>query len=306
MDHLNLNQLRTLRTLLEERNLTKAAEKLLLTQSAISKQLSQLRTYFSDPLLIREGNIYWLSVTAEELLPKLQRILLDIDNLTENSQFRPEDGHRTFRFASTDYVAQFIFPKIAKRLASEAPNIDFVYEMMQPEWMYQISKLNLDLVCLSNPSRPENVHAIALGDDASVCMMAQDHPLTREDKLTLDKMLEFPFALISSGGDKSSFFDRYIEARKRRRRIAIQVPFFSAAFEIVAGGDALLIVPEHIAIKAQERHSTTYKSLPFEAMHNRYQLCWHEIHHKDNAHAWLRALIAEEIKSSLYTPSLKR
>lgn len=302
MERLNLNQLRTLRTLLEERNLTKAADKLLLTQSAISKQLSQLRNYFADQLLIREGNVYWLTAKSEELLPKLQRILLDIDSLTEDSQFRPEDCHRQFRFACTDYVAQYIFPTIARRLAEEAPNIDFIYEMMQPEWIFQMSKLHLDFVSVYTRETPENVHAIPLGEDHSVCLMAKHHPLTSEDNPTLDMLLDYPFALINSGSDKSSFFDRYIETQKKRRRISIQVPFFSAAFEVVAGGEALLIIPEHIAIKAQEHYATTYRPLPFSSPSNQYQLCWHAIHQKDNAHAWMRSLIAEEIKASLHSP----
>lgn len=302
MERLNLNQLLTLRILLEERNLTRAADKLFLTQSAISKQLSQLRSYFNDPLLIREGNVYWLSVKAEMLLPRLQRILSDIDALTENGDFNPRDCRRQFRFASTDYVAQFIFPAIAKRLAFEAPHVDVVYEMMKPEWMHQLGKLHLDFVCLSNPSQPDNVHAIPLGRDQSVCMMARNHPLASVGHLSLDMLLDYPFVLISSGGDKDSFFDRHLEAKKLRRRVAIEVPFFSAAFEIVAGGDFLLIVSEHVAIKAQERYAMTYRQLPFDSPANCYQLCWHGIHHKDEAHVWMRSLISDEIRGSLYSP----
>lgn len=304
MERLNLNQLLTLRILLEERNLTRAADKLFLTQSAISKQLSQLRTYFNDPLLIREGNVYWLSVKAEALLPKLQRILTDIDSLTQTSEFRPHECRRQFRFASTDYVAQFHFPAIAKRLTYEAPHVDVVYEMMKPEWMGQLGKLHLDFVCLANPTLPENVHSVPLGGDRSVCLMADNHPLSRIENLTLEALLDYPFVLITSGGDKDRFFDRTLEANKLTRRVALVVPFFSAAFEIVSGGDFLLIVSEHVAVKAQQRYATTYRSLPMPPHNNCYQLCWHAIHHKDEAHGWMRNLIAEEIGAVLSSPHI--
>ncbi len=302
MERLNLNQLLTLRIMLEERNLSRAADKLFLTQSAISKQLSQLRSYFNDPLLIREGNVYWLSVKAEMLLPKLQRILSDIDSLTETSEFRPHDCRRQFRFASTDYVAQFIFPAIAKRLTYEAPLVDVAYELMKPEWMGQLGKLHLDFVCLSNPTLSENVHSVPLGGDRSVCVMADNHPLAAVDSLTLDGLLDYPFVLINSGGDKDRFFDGLLEAQKLSRRVALEVPFFSASFEIVAGGDFLLIVSEHVAIKAQQRYAVTYRPLPMPTHNNCYQLCWHAIHHKDEAHAWMRNLIAEEISGALASP----
>lgn len=300
MNRLNLNQLRTLHTLLEERNLTKAANRLLLTQSAISKQLSQLRDYFDDPLLIREGNFYWLSARAEEILPKLQHILAGIDSLNEDDQFNPAECKRQFRFACTDYVAQFIFPRIVQRLAREAPDIDIAYEMMKPEWMPYLNKQHIDLVAMVNMPVPDNVQSLSLGEDGSVCMMAKGHALATVKQPSLEQLLDYPFAVITSGGDKSSFFDRYLETRGLHRRVFIQVPFYLPAFEIVADTDTLLIVPEHIALTARQSYATTHCPFPFASPVNHYQLCWHVIHQKDNAHAWLRSVIAREIKTSIY------
>jgi len=300
MTRLNLNQLRTLHTLLEERNLTKAAERLLLTQSAISKQLGQLRDYFGDPLLIREGNLYWLSAKAEQLLPKVQHILAEIDSLNDASQFDPKACKRQFRFACTDYVAQFIFPKIVQRLARDAPDIDIAYEMMKPEWMPYLNKRHLDFVAMVNLPVPDNVQSVPLGEDGSVCMMAKNHPLAHLEQPSVEQLLAYPFAVITSGGDKSSFFDRYVETQGHMRRIFIQVPFYLPAFEIVADTDTLLIVPEHIARTAQKTYETTHCAFPFASPVNHYQLCWHVMHDKDKAHAWLRALIATEIEQSIY------
>ena len=118
MNRLNLNLLRAFVVMLEERNVTRAADRLHLTQSAMSRQLSQLRDHFADPLLIREGNDYLLSAKARQLLPKVQAILEEVDELGEGDHFNPAQCKRRFSFACTDHVAQFIFPRYFKKASS--------------------------------------------------------------------------------------------------------------------------------------------------------------------------------------------
>ncbi len=138
MKHLNLNLLRSLAVLLEERNVTSAAQRLHLTQSALSRQLGQLRDNFNDPLLIRSGNDSLLSARAQQLLPRVQAILAEIDQLRAEDRFDPAACRRRFSFASTDYVAQFIFPAVLGRLQREAPGIDIRYEMWKPAWLERL------------------------------------------------------------------------------------------------------------------------------------------------------------------------
>lgn len=302
MERLNLNLLRALVVLLEARNVTQAAHQLHLTQSAMSRQLSQLRDYFSDPLLVREQNDYLLSAKAKQLFPKVQAILADVDSLKQET-FHPASCQRRFRFACTDYVAQFIFPAVINRLQREAPGIDLIYEVWKPEHITQLGHLPLDMASTTLSVLPEGLHSIYLGQDNPVCLMAADHPLKTSQTVSLTQLADYPFVRLNSGGDKDSFIDKLLENAGLSRRILFEVPFFSAAFEVVASNECLMILPEHIAHAAMQQGHLSYCPLDMTMPENHYHLCWHELHDKDPAHAWLRECIADEMSRSMYSVS---
>ena len=306
MERLNLNLLRALVVLLETRNVTQASNRLHLTQSAMSRQLGQLRDFFNDALLIREGNDYLLSARAQELLPRVQCILADVDGLSDAEGFDPKSCQRRFRFACTDYVAQFIFPEVLQRLQQQAPGVDIVYQVLQGRDLDNLGQLPLDFISTMTSVVPENLHSIALGQDRSVCLMAEDHPLAQQPDFTLSELLNFPFVHINSGGDKDSFFDRFLAQQGLNRRIVFEVPFFSAAFQVISGSDALLVLPEHIARNAKRFFSVAYRNLPMISPENHYYFCWHAIHHQDPAHRWVRLCIAEQIRQSIFSPQAMR
>ncbi|WP_421866570.1 LysR family transcriptional regulator [Motiliproteus sp.] len=302
MERLNLNLLRALATLLEEKNVTQASVRLHLTQSAMSRQLAQLRDYFDDPLLIREGNSYHLSARAIELLPRVQSILSQADGLRQLSHFDPASCDRQFSFACTDYVAQFIFPHILNRLQREAPGISFSYELWKPQSLSRLGQLPLDFVSTTISTLPANLQSIFLGKDQPVCLMAAKHPLATEARPSLDALLAYPFVRVNSGGDKDSFFERALESQGLSRQILFEVPFFSAAFQVVAQGRALMILPAHIARNAANALPLSYCELPLALPEHHYHLCWHLKHDRDPAHGWVRNCIADEIKASMYSP----
>lgn len=302
MHNLNLNLLRALAVLLETRNVSQSAERLHLTQSAMSRQLSQLRDYFDDPLLIREGNDYLLSARARLLSPRVQQILVAIGGLKDDEGFDPQACQRRFRFACTDYVAQLIFPEVLNMLQQKAPHVDIVYQLWQPQWLNQMAQLPLDFASTMTRSVPENIRSICMGQDRSVCLMRSQHPLVSEKAPGLKALLKYSFVHLNSGGDKDSFFDKVLADRKLKRRILFEVPFFSAAFQVVSQSDTLLIVPEHIARNAGRYYDLSYCPLPIESPENHYHFCWHDIHDADPAHQWIRECIAAVISESIYSP----
>ncbi len=302
VDHLNLNLLKALQVLLQTRNVTRAADQLHLTQSAMSRQLGQLREYFDDPLLIRDGNEYLLSSRAKQLLPQVQEILGQISELKQTPLFDPAACQRKFSFACSDYVAQFIFPDILQQLAQEAPQIDIAYKMWQPDWLNKVGQLALDLVSTVSLDSADSLCHLHIGQDSPVCLLAENHPLAQRQAFGLDDMLVFPFLQLSSGGDKDSFFDRLLQSQGKQRRVRYEVPFFAAAFPALVHSDMLLITPAHIARNAMELYPLTYRQLPVEAPAFNYYLYWHELHDADPAHRWLRECIAAQIKASLYSP----
>lgn len=303
MEHINLNLLRALSVLLEQRNVTRAAEQLHLSQSAMSRQLGQLRAYFDDELLVREGGDYLLSALAQELKPSVQSIVSQVDNLRHETQIEPDKCQRKFTFSSTDYVANFIFPDVIRAIREKAPKIDIAYRQWQPDWINQLGSLPIDFASTMTSEPPENLYGIHLGQDYPVVLMADNHPLSSMKDISLSKMLEFSFIRITAGGDKDSFLDAFLERQGSKRRVAFEVPFYTSAFNVCASSDMLLIVPRHIAENASKVHAVLWKELDIDGLpQHEYYLLWHSIHHHDKAHRWLRELIADVMKDSIFSP----
>lgn len=220
MERLNLNLQRALAVLLEQRNVTRAASELRLTQSAISRQLAQLREYFGDPLLVREGNYYLLTVRAQQLRPRLQDLLHQIDNLRQEEVFEPALSNRRFCFACNDYVANFIFPDVQSRLHRKAGQIDLSYKVWQAEWLENLGSRPIDFAATMISDVPDNLYGIYLGNDEPVVMFRREHPLACRDVSSIDPLLAYPFVSITTGGDKDGFFDTELNRLHKQRRIA--------------------------------------------------------------------------------------
>jgi len=302
VEQLNLNLLKALEALLRLRHVTRAAEELNLTQSAISRQLAQLREYFDDPLLIREHGEFVLTHRATELRRDVVAILDSVRRLRDRVEFDPSNCQRHFSFAATDYVAQYIFPDVLARLAEQAPEISLEFRIWQPDMLSQLGRMPLDLVSTMATEVPENLHGLYLGKDSPVCLMRSGHPLLTKQAL-LEELLEWPFVRVSSGGDKDSFFDQLLQAKKLKRHVRFSVPFFSAAFASLLGSDLVMIVPEHIARNAAKSMALDWQPLQVKVPEHQYYIYWHQVHHHDPAHRWVRELIAEVIRASIFSPS---
>ncbi|MCM2972469.1 LysR family transcriptional regulator [Larsenimonas suaedae] len=303
MDRLNLNLLRTLAYVLEYRNVSQAARELGLTQSTLSRQLAQLRTHFNDPLLVRQGNAYLLTDRAQKIKPKLKTLLDQIEDLKHLETFDPTHCHRRFTFASTDYVANFIFPTLIAQMQTLAPGIDLQFKTWQPEFLHDLGSAPIDFAATMTHQVPDNLYGDYLGEDDSVILCRSGHPMADDALGDIDRFLQYPFVKITIGGDKDSFFDIELHRLHKKRRIAFEVPFYISAFEVVSKTDFLLVVPRHIALKACESLPLRCHDIPLARLpRHHYYLLWHSIHRHDNAHRWLRSRIAEHMYSSIYSP----
>lgn len=225
MNQLNLNLLRALHGLLTCANVTHAAAQMNLTQSAMSRNLSLLRDHLNDPLLIREGTRYLLTDRAKQLLPRLNSIMYDIKDLFSDKAFDPAECRRSFVMASSDYVAQYIFPSIVNAIHRAAPQVRLHYRMMEPPMLEKLGTLPVDIVATLVSKPPEKLYGQHMGSDYPVCVMAENHPLASKE-LTLEGLVSFSHLSITGGGDKESFLDRYLAEHGRKRKISVTVPFF--------------------------------------------------------------------------------
>ncbi|WP_117234355.1 LysR family transcriptional regulator [Vibrio maerlii] len=288
LGNINLNLLRSLHVLLEECHVSRAAERLNITQSAVSRQLAQLRELTGDPLLVRDRNNLVPTSRALVLQNKLGILAIEFDDLFSDKPFEPLEWHGELTLSSSDYVAQYIVPDIAQHLSQTAPNLNLAYQLWHPDFLDKLADTPIQLASSMLPDKPKELSSKKLGEDYAVCLMRKDHPLTHKPDLSIDDLVRFNHVKVTGGGDKDSFVDIALRERGRSRRVSLKVPFFSSAINRLLNSDLLMIVPEHIAHNLSKHHALTYKALPFDTPAHMYWLMWHPKYDLDPAHAWVR------------------
>jgi DNA-binding transcriptional LysR family regulator len=303
ISQVNLNLLRSLHVLLQECHVSRAAERLHVTQSAVSRQLSQLRTLFADPLLIRDGNRLIPTPRALELQQKLELLLTECEHLLDAPSFEPSDWQGELVFASSDYIAQYIFPEVIERISAAAPGGSFRYQLWQPDQLDLLADSDIHLASTMLPRAPEGLSSVLLGEDSSALVMRDSHPLGQRLQLEVDDLLCYRHIVITGGGDKNSQLDSALLASGHKRSVGVRVPFFSAAFNALLRSDQLLVIPEHIARNVSQSLPITYRPLPLTLPSHKYWLIWHPKYDSDPAHIWLREQARLALVQSIYSVS---
>lgn len=297
---LSLAHLRTLDCLLQLKNLSHAAERVGVSQSALSRQLAHLREAFDDPLLVRQGRGYVLSEHAQTLIEPLRQVLEALHALRQPAVFDPARCERRFCLAASDYVAEHMLPLLVAALEQEAPGVSIDFRTWQAGQYALLASGEIDLATTLFDESPPNLHGRLLGEDRAVCLMRKDHPLTALEQLGQDDYLACKHVRVSGGGDKDSFIDRHLRSQGLQRRISLQVPFFSATVQVLGNSQALATVPEHIARQLCRLHGLAWRPLAFVEHTQRYWVVWHQRLQASAEHRWLRNRVFELWRQSQF------
>lgn len=301
LSQINLNLLRSLQVLLDECHVSRAAERLNITQSAVSRQLSQLRELCGDPLLVRDGNTLVPTPRALAIQGRLDDLLGEFESLLSDDVFDPKTWQQEFVISSSDYVAQYILPNVVSVMVEQAPKVNIAYRLWQPDYLNQFNANGIDLASTMLPQQPENISSVKIGEDKSVCLMRKGHPLLEEPSLCCERLTAYPHLKVTGGGDKDSSADVALAELGYARRVALKVPFFSAAINALMSSDYLMIVPEHIAANLSQDYPLAYRPLPFDTQLHQYWLMWHPKYDQDKAHQWMRELVLHAMRTSRYS-----
>lgn len=301
MNNINLNLLRSLKVLLDECHVSQAANKLNITQSAVSRQLSQLRELFADPLLVRDGNQLIPTPKALQLQAKLEHWFVELDELMVEAEFEPAQWKGEFVLASSDYVAQFILPEIVEAMAVQSPQVSVKYCLWQPDLLSQMAESDIQLASTMSPEPPVGVSSVLIGADYPVVAMHNQHPLADQAELSVEDLLNFAHIKVIGGGDKDTYIDQALAKLGHQRRIALKVPFFSAAFRSLCLSQHLMVVPEHIASNLQHHYDVVYKRLPVTTPLHKYWLLWHAKYDNQASHQWARNLVHAIMTETSYS-----
>jgi len=272
MSDIDLNDIRrldgalllTLRELLRERSTTRAAERLGLSQSAVSHALSRLRELFGDPLFVRQPHGLEPTRHALELAPRIDALLDAMgEALGLTHRFEPSTSTRGFRIAAPDHVATLLAPGLLARFAAQAPEARFAFsQRLGQDALEAVTREEIDLA-LGRFRRPDPAVALRPVLQDRYCLIARRrHPRLR-GKLTRRGYAELDHVLVSVGGDFQSLeLAPPTEAVPPRRTVAA-VPRFLMAFPLVAASDAVATVPARLAAVHGDTFGVSAHPLPF-------------------------------------------
>lgn len=299
---IQLNLLIALNVLFEEKNVTRAARRLFLSQSAMSNNLQQLREIFHDKLLYREKNQMTLTSLSKELQPKLHRVLIELENLIQHNQtFDIAECNRTFTIGMSDKWASLILLKLMPILNKQAPKIKInvvpISEVYNAE---PFEKLKCDMTIARSTVLPQFIERRLLLDDHIVCLLGKHHPLAKRKKITLSDYLSCQhIALHTPNQNLPSHVDQYFsetDATKGRNTV-LYLPHLDTLFRLVEQSDYLIAaLAKSSALLCKNKYHCVIRPLPVKISNIQYYIAWDKKAERDQAHQWLREQIISIIK----------
>ncbi|HEY4804305.1 MAG TPA: LysR family transcriptional regulator [Paraburkholderia sp.] len=294
---LDLNLLRALDALLDERNVTRAAQRLSLTQPAVSAMLTRLRESFGDPLFVRSQRGIVPTERALELAAPLKQVLSEIEQMLQPRAFDPREAGMTLTLASTDYALRAVVVPFLARLREAAPGVRAVIVPVQHERLQaQLESGDVDMALITPETTPVDLHARRLFDERYVCVMRADHPAAAR-RLTLERFCALDHALVSyAGGSLSGVTDEALARVGRSRRVTVSVNSFLVLPDILLTSDLIAVVPSRLVKGANDANGANGLAVvepPLEIPGFTKTLAWHERTHRAPGHQWARGLLFE-------------
>jgi len=288
---IDLNLLVVLDALLGERNVTRAAKRVGLSQSATSHALSRLRAMFDDPLLVRGPGGMAATPRAEALHGPVRDALSQLATAIGHSpRFEPRLSRRTFTVATGDYGAFVLAPRLLELLAREGPHIDL--RITNAQGIEGIDRGDFD-VALSPPSAgkdPSSVRCEIMFEERFVCVLREGHRFAK-GRLTLDRFCSLGHVLVAPGGTAVGPVDEALAKLGRSRRIVLTVPHFLVAPHLIARTDYLLTLPARVASSLAPKYGLVVREPPLSVRGFAFAMFWHARLDADPGATWFRSLL---------------
>lgn len=292
--NLDLNLLVALEALLDERSVTRAADRLHLSQAATSNALTRLRDYFGDDLLVRVGRQMVMTDRARVIHVEVRQVLRQIDmRVLSAPEFHPEEQQRTITIMTSDVASVVFMAPISRRIAERAPGIVFnIRPIAHPPHIYlEQGRMDFLLIPRQYTSPIHPMHE--LYSEPFACLVWKDSALAGTD-LTAEAYLAAHHVTLEIGQMAKVPADRnLIEQTHGMLRSAVMVNSFTAVPWMVVGTERIGTVPESLARKAAEILPLMVKPLPFDVPENRLVLQWGKFAEEDACLKWVRQIICE-------------
>lgn len=290
----DLNLLVVLEALVEEGNVTRAARRMGLSQPAMSNALARLRRTFDDPLLVRTAQGMTPTPAAQALVVPVRQALTQLRAaLEEKSVFDPTTATRTFHLLANDYAEITLVAPLLQTLRAEVGalrlHIQRPHGVFEPPSVSALAESH-DLAVGFYPDAlalDARLHSALLWEEQNVCIVSARHPAI-QGRLSLKQFAEAEHAALFYKPQGPGVVDTLLAQKGYTRRIAVQSPHFTSLPFLVAGTNLIATVPERLARQFARQVRLQILPTPLDLPPFRLSMLWHQRHHSDPAHRWLR------------------
>ena len=298
---LDLNLLRVFDVVMVERNVTRAAARMAMTQPAVSNALRRLREALGEDLFVPGSTGVTPTPYAAAAWPAVRQALTGLREVFDPQAFDPAQDERGFALTMADATATVLMPPLVADLAAAGARIDLRVEPLStrdPRPQLEHGQADAAIGFFPDVARAlaaagghGEVVLEPLYTCRYVCVMRQGHALARESALTLDAYCAAGHVRVSFAGRRHGFVDEALARLGRARRVALTVNHFSTAAQVVRQSDLISVFPRSYLPVSGLDSELLLRELPFELPPIDVGLLWHRRHERDPAHRWLRETV---------------
>jgi len=294
-DGLDLNLLVALDILLTEKHITRAGEKLFLSQPATSAALARLRDYFEDDLLVQVGRSMVLTPMGEHLAKPVNDLLIQMRTVLNNkNKFDPLTAKRKFTVMASDYTGNVLLPRLNQLLYHLAPQCSIEQLMPSSEAEKQIERGKVDILLLPSLSILDEHPSLDIFEDEFVCVMWEQNRL-KGKQLTIEDYTQAEHVVVRLGAiNKTPMIDDWlIRNLDIKRNVAYIATNFNSVPQFVIGTPYIAIMHKKLAMQCAEYLPIHVAPLPWEAPKIKICMQWNKYQENDAGLLWFRKLVIE-------------
>lgn len=296
LPRIDLNLLFVFEAVMQERSVTRAAQRLCVSQSSVSHALNRLRTSLKDELFIRGTGEMRPTPRAIALAASVTPTLMHIRAALSPAEFIPAKAVHTFQIAMTDYAATLLLEKLTKIVRSRAPgiNLKISLNVMREAWTL-LDKQEIDVMVGMVPAPPDRFASELLYEDGIIVVMSRQNPLARRP-LTLEQYAAAKHVYIPVDGVMpvhTGRIDRVLDLKGLVRRHVLTVGQFSLAPPIIEQTDYIMTIPRRLGEMCRTRHKLRVVECPVELPLQPTRIIWHPQLGNHSANRWLIQVLRE-------------
>tara|TARA_R110000787_G_scaffold4365_11_gene16863 strand:+ start:8658 stop:9599 length:942 start_codon:yes stop_codon:yes gene_type:complete len=304
ISRIDLNLLIYLDVLLRERNVTRSAAQIGITQPAMSNSLRRLRMLFDDPLLIRTSNGMTPTERGLQLQPLVRDILANVEKAVEPQKaFDPSTARRVIRIMASDYAESTLIPGLLTRLAKQAPGITLDILTPSDVGLEDVEQGKVDMLLNRFDDMPQSFHQVTVWRDDFSCLLSTDNPLI--DNFDLGGYLKGRHVWVSKTGMGASvgmnpqdaqrlgWVDEALKALGKKRHIAVFTRHYQVAVRLAQQPDLIATLPSRLAQLEIDNPRVSLHKPPFLIPSFELKMAWSPLLQHNADHQWMRRMVLD-------------